>query len=333
MRKTGLVVSLSIGLLLTVAAGVIFWQRYAIYDTVRAQSYQPSAAMRSLVDRAGMNATGERLFYAQHPEMSGTQKFNSQCGEFEKADVVLGCYNGVKIYLFDVASDELDGVEDVTAAHEMLHAAYDRLGVFDKPRVERLLEAEATKLAADTEFKTRMSVYDNLGRDGRLNELHSVVGTEVASLSPELETYYARYFSQRSKTVALFKKYSDVFVSLRTETETLARELDALAATINTRTAAYNTASTQLTEDIALFNTKVDGMGHTVTEAQYKAINAEHAALNSRIATLEAERSEVLALHTQYEEKHARYEKIALHMTELNNSMNSKLAPSPTPVI
>ncbi len=73
-----------------------------------------------------MNDTGEKLFYVHDPQLLSSQAFNEQCPAAEKS-IVLGCYDGVGIYIFDVQDERLAGVEEVTAAHEMLHAAYDRL--------------------------------------------------------------------------------------------------------------------------------------------------------------------------------------------------------------
>jgi hypothetical protein len=39
---------------------------------------------------------------------------------------ILGCYYDRKIYIFDVDSDELNGVHQSTLAHELLHAIWER---------------------------------------------------------------------------------------------------------------------------------------------------------------------------------------------------------------
>ncbi len=46
-----------------------------------------------------------------------------------KRNAILGCYNPSSrdIYIYNVTNSELDGVKEVTAAHEMLHAAWERL--------------------------------------------------------------------------------------------------------------------------------------------------------------------------------------------------------------
>ena len=54
---------------------------------------------------------------------------------------MLGCYHSNQdgIFLYNVQDARLAGVQQVTAAHEMLHAAYDRLSTKDKNYVDGLL--------------------------------------------------------------------------------------------------------------------------------------------------------------------------------------------------
>ena len=53
------------------------------------------------------------------------------------------------------------------------------------------------------------------------NELHSILGTEVLTLSPELEAHYRKYFTDRSVIVLLSEKYERVFTGLRRKAKTL----------------------------------------------------------------------------------------------------------------
>lgn len=103
--------------------------------------------------------------------------------------------------MFDVTNQELNGIEQVTAAHEMLHAAYDRLSDSQRQKVDALLLTEADKLKSDPTFSARIAVYAKLPKDQYVNELHSVIGTEVADPGSALEQYYTTYFADRTQVI------------------------------------------------------------------------------------------------------------------------------------
>ncbi len=43
--------------------------------------------------------------------------------------------------------------------------------------------------------------------------MHSIFGTEVQTLPPDLETYYSQYFKNRSSVVGLSARYQAEFTS------------------------------------------------------------------------------------------------------------------------
>src|SRR5690606_32509048 len=100
-----------------------------------------------------------------------------------------------------VANAQLDGIKEVTAAHELLHAAWDRLSKSEQTRLGALLEEAYTKIGTD-ELEERMAYYERTQPGERANELHSIIGTEMADVGEELETYYKKYFIDRQQIVA-----------------------------------------------------------------------------------------------------------------------------------
>ena len=78
-----------------------------------------------------MTDKGRNLFYVYDPQLLDKDGFNTQC-TIEEQSIVLGCYDGSGIYLYDISDVRLEGVEEVTSAHEMLHAAYGRLSAKEK---------------------------------------------------------------------------------------------------------------------------------------------------------------------------------------------------------
>ena len=114
------------------------------------------------------------------------------------------------IALFDVTDPRLDGIEEVVASHEMLHAAWDRMSQGEKDRLTPLLDAAYAEQANNKDLVERMAFYARTEPGEETNELHSILGTEVAHLSPALEKYYSQYFSNRQALVALHVKSNAV---------------------------------------------------------------------------------------------------------------------------
>ena len=307
------------------AAALLFFNRQLVVDQLVVWQYKPSEAVSSLVHRAAMSDQGEFYFYATQPAIESAQTFNENCAKKEENTAILGCYNGRNIYIYDVTDPKLDGIREVTAAHEMLHAAYDRLSGEEKTKINALLEVEYEKLKNNAEFAERMAFYARTEPGERANELHSIIGTEVANISPELETYYKKYFDNRSALVALHEKYASVFLALQKRSDEIARQLETMAASIDTQSAGYNSAIAQLNTDIATFNAKSANGGFN-SQAQFQA---ERNALLARARQLEQSRSAINTLITQYNELRKELEAIASQSEALNRSINSSLAPAP----
>lgn len=207
----------------------------------------------------------------------------------------------------------------------MLHAAYDRLSTSEQKRVNGLLETEATKLLQDRAFKERMSVYDKLPAADRINELHSVVGTEIALISKDLERYYQQYFHDRANIVALYNQYHSLLADLQQEAKQLGASIDAQAVSINKRVEAYNQAAVELETAIKDFNRKARS-GYFTTQTEFAIARAE---LVDQSAALESERVGINQAIATYEADKERFDGLSSHLTELTNSIDSSLAPAP----
>jgi hypothetical protein len=302
--------------------------RQQIIDQIYAWQYTPTADVVRIADRTSMSSRGEFLFYASHPSIEESQIFNEKCAKVETSAAILGCYNGRNIYVYNVTNPKLDGIREVTSAHEMLHAAYMRLSDEERSAVDTLVEAEYTKLSSNDEFAERMAFYARTEPGERDNELHSIIGTEVATISPELERHYARYFDDRSKVVALHTQYASVFASLQSRSNELSEQLTVLADTIEQNSDAYNVRVAQLNKDIASFNARANS-GEFNTQAQF---DAERAKLNARVVDLEQLRSTINSDRIAYNELREELLSIASESDALNRSIDSgsALAPSPS---
>ena len=295
-NSTGSLLSLVLVLVSAALALVLVLNRQVIIDQLVVWQYKPPQEIAAFADRTAMSNRGEFLFYASQPAVEGTQVFNDKCARIEQGSAILGCYDGRNIYIYDVKNTKLNGIREVTAAHEMLHAAYLRLSDGERTNVDKLVEAEYTKLSSNREFAERMAFYARTEPGERDNELHSIIGTEVASISPELEQHYKAYFSDRSKVVALHTQYASVFFELQTRSQELIAELDTLADLIEAASIQYNQAKAQLNVDIQTFNNRASNGGFS-SQAQF---NNERAALVTRVEILESERSDINSDRDRY---------------------------------
>ena len=325
-RSGGYITGVVVALVSVAITGLLLVNRQYVIDTVSVWQYQPTDEISGFVDRTSMSDTGEFLFFASRPSLEGTQAFNDKCSRHEKSTAILGCYDSRQIYIYDVPNPKLDGIREVTAAHEMLHAAYLRLTDTEKDNVNTLVEAEYAKLSNDVNFSERMAFYARTEPGERDNELHSIIATEVASISPELEKYYGAYFDDRSKVVALHAKYASIFALLQARGEELSAELTAIAASIDQRTAIYNKDVQALNADIATFNDRA-GSGSFSSQAQF---NAERSNLTAKASSLEDLRASIGEDRKRYESLREELISIASESEALNQSIDSSLAPAPS---
>lgn len=314
-----------VGLAAVIVAGLFIWfNRLAVIDDIRLIGYTPPSNIASLADKIGFTSKGQHDFYAMHPSIEGRSSFNAHCGNHEAGQEVLGCYTGAGIYLYDVTDSRLDGVEEVTAAHETLHAAYARLSSGDRTKVDAMIERQYATLSKDATFKARFSVYDSLSQADKLNELHSIFGTEVASLSGELETYYKQYFKDRSVLPADYAKYQGPFNQLKSEQATLKTQIDQLHSDITSSESQYNSDRSALNNDIDAFNQKSNSGGYT---SQSDFANDRNA-LVARSNALHDEADQINTKIDQYNDAINQYNALSVQTQDLQNSLDSNAVPS-----
>lgn len=324
-NNKGGVVSLVILAISLLFAVFLIVNRQPILDQISVWQYQPSNEIAQIVPKSGMNDGGKFYFYISHPSIESAEEFNKKCSRKETGTAILGCYNGQTIFIYNVTDERLDGIKEVTAAHEMLHAAYSRLGEAEKKSVNELLEKEYEQLKNNKQFAERMAFYDRTEPGERDNELHSIIGTEVASISAELEMYYKKYFEDRLKAVRLHEKYAAVFNSLQKRGEEISAKLTDLAKAIESGSSQYNNDVAQLNQDIAAFNAKASSGGFS-SGADF---NAERARLIARANQLDIARQTVNDSIAEYNQLREELAAIATESDTLNKSIDSSLAPTP----
>lgn len=324
--KSTIIVNIVVGLMLVASSLLIVANRQRIIDQITVWQFHSTSIIAGLVDRAGMNDNGKFLYLASQPVLDATQNFNNECDRIENTTSILGCYSNYRIFIYDVTDKKLDGVREVTASHETLHAAYSRLDSFEKDKINVLLEAEYKKLENNKDYSDRMAFYARTEPGERDNELHSVIGTEIANINPDLEKYYDNYFSDRQKVVTLNTKYSSVFINLKSHANVLLAQLNALSAGIVSATEKYNSDVKTLNADIIEFNRRADN-GSFKTQSQF---NSERAVLSARVYELDVNRAKIDSDLALYDQTLAEYNSIASESKKLYNSIDSTLAPAPS---
>lgn len=255
LSKRFFTLSLTLAILLVPFAA--FMERWNLYDAWRLHGYTPPAPVAQLAADTALTDTGRRLFYVNHPDLEDKDTFRQQCATAEQT-IVLGCFIAYKgIYLQNITDPRLTGVQQVTAAHEMLHAAYERLSPSEKTRIGKLLNDKLASLD-NARIKSTIDDYKKNGADVT-NELHSILPTEVRDLPPELETYYKQYFSDRQKVVGFSEQYEAAFTSRKQQV------------------AAYDQQLAEIKKDIDVSNAALDG--------RQQAINAKQKELDSLLAS------------------------------------------------
>lgn len=324
-----LTVLLVVGMLF--GAAFAYMHRQEIADHFAAQSFSPSPEVSELADRLELTDSGRRVFLASRPTLDASQNFNEQCAEVDHAEGshVLGCFTDGTIHLFKVTDPRLDGIVEVTAAHELLHAIFWRLGADERAELSEGLRAAYEDLAAaDPELAQRMSVYESLSDEAFANELHSVLGTEVPVLPEWLERHYAESFRNRPLIIDFFDAYHAVFADLQSRTDELQQTMTELRESIEARSAAYDTAVQELNADVAEFNRRNEAFEFSDDEAAFWAARGE---LQQRSEALQADLAVLQADIARYEEMRLELEQLGAVNAELNENLNSQLAPPATP--
>jgi hypothetical protein len=304
----------------------IILNRQYILDQITVWRFVPAKEALDLVNKAGMNDYGKFLYIASQPRLDSAADFNNNCQRSEATTSILGCYNNGLIYIYNVTDPKLDGVREVTAVHETLHAAYARLNDYKKSKINLLLEDEFNKLSADGGFRDRMAFYERTEAGQRYNELFAVVGSEVSSISSDLESYYDNYFSDRQKVVGLNKKYLTVFKTVQDQANALKLQMDSLLKDITDRTASYNLDIQTINNDIETFNS---GAKNNVFLSRYDFDN-QRADLISRINDLDAKRDGLNNDIARYNAISDEYNSLAIQSQNLYKSIDSNLAPAPS---
>ena len=315
--------------LMLVAAGVVAFLGFQrLVDQYTVWTFRPSEAVSSLIASSQLTDEGRFIFLASKPVIESSVIFASSCASNQEGSGILGCYlpRDRSIHLFAVTEPRLAGLTDVVAAHEMLHAAWDRFSTAERQQLIPLLEREASKLEGDAAFQARLDYYAKNEPGERDNELHSIIGTEIASISPELKAHYAKWLGNRQALVQLQNKTNAVFTDLEKRSTELSASMDALRAAISDGYASYTSGYGQLNADIRRFNARTDFTSKRQADAVQGTLEARRTSLDARYA-------DILAKTADYNADLAEIKILSAQTDGLNIALNHGPAATtiPTP--
>lgn len=310
---------------LLVVAAIAILNRQYIYDQMQVYAYTPSSEIQSIVNKSALSETGKFYLFASHASIDSASEFNANCQRQEVGNAILGCYSNRNIYIYDVNNSTLEGIKEVTAVHEMLHATWDRLSESDIERISVMLEA-AYELNKTPELVDRMSYYSRNEAGQRSNELHSIVGTEMKNIGSDLEEYYSKYFTDRSKVISLFEKYNSIFEELSNKSDSLYSELKDLSDRVSILSTEYEINVAKLSNDIKKYNEDAEsGNFNSISE-----LNSRRNELINRSNAIESDRVTINNMIDEYQTKYKQYQELIIQNQSLNNSIDSHVEPAPS---
>jgi len=308
--------------LITILLVVGWLNRYALFDWWRLRGYQPPQRIVELADHTTMTTKGRHIFYANHPELDDKAAFNQHCTVNEQS-IVLGCYvPGNGIFVYDVTDSRLNGVHEVTAAHEMLHAAYERLSSTEKKRIDTLTANVFAETQSDR-LKATIKSYQDRDPSVVPNELHSILGTEVEDVGPELEAYYKQYFTDRLTIVKYSNAYEAAFQERKDKVVDYDQRLTVLKQQIDQDSASLDDQHNELTAE----RQHLDDL---LAQKQYADYNAGVPDYNNKVKTYNATVTTVRSLIDQYNKLVAERNSVALEENELVKAIDSRPSTLPT---
>lgn len=295
----------------------LFLQTTMVQDYWRGMSYTAEENVREVEEALELTSLGKRIFRATRPELSEREEFNTHC-ENQSEDVsLLGCYTGGNIYVFEITEESLRPANKVTMAHELLHAAWERMG----KREQNEVREELLKLYDEKKdwFDEELGVYDE---NERIEEIYTRAATKLQDLPEKLEKHYAKYFQNRKKIVDYYEEYEALFLALQAEMEKLAAEIEKEQAAIEQAREGYLKAVESLDGKIDSFNVCADTAGCFTSQAEF---NQRRGVLMAEKEQLEAERVSLNERIEQNNDKIEEYREKQMMLGELNDAMDSRI--------
>lgn len=292
-------------------------QQWWVQDFWHGLGYTPSAEMTEIVDSLELTGKGQRILTATRPSLDDQQSFNEHCESHDEDIALLGCYTEGRIYVYDIENEQLELASNVTAAHELLHAVWERTNTAEKTRLETLLN----DLMAEKQewFDEELETYPE---EERLEEVYTRAGTKLRELPAELEQNYGEIFQNRAKIVEYYETYSAPFEELQEKLEKLEAEVTKENQAIDEQKAAYDQRLNEWDAKVDQFNSCAERAGCFTSDAEFQS---KRQAMLREQAEIEATKD---AINQRIERNNARvdeYNKLGEDLGDLNKAMNSNM--------
>jgi hypothetical protein len=310
----------NIAIVAVVVVGVRFKQD--LQDWSKLLQYEAPPQVVRLATATTMTDTARRLFYLNEPTIESHKSAQNLCKSTEHT-VVLGCYvPNQGIFLQQVSDPRLQGVMEVTAAHELLHAVYQRMSLLEQTQINKKLQTALQQLQNPRVTKL-VEAYREQDPNIVDNELHSILGTEVRNLSPELEEHYRKYFTDRSTIVALSERYEGVFTTLRDKAKQIASQLVTLKSTLENLDARVKSEEASISAERAT----IESERSANPEADY---SSRIAIFNNRVQSFQALIARFNEQTNIYNQNLTAYKSLALEEKSLVESLQNKTSQQST---
>ncbi len=245
-------------------------QTTLVRDTLKSMQYQESDEIRTLRQDLALTSKGRRIFLATQPALESATSFNEHCQNEKMEVALLGCYVNDRIYIYEVTREDLKDSNKVTAAHELLHAAWKRMNNGEREKVKGWLEEVSQQQAEWAAEELRL-----YADEAKLEELYTRVGTKLREIPNGLEEHYKEYFEDRLVIVDFYENYQAPFDKLKQKNEEIKEELDKLQEELAQGQKAYQTRISALEQAIEEFNACAAQAGCFVDEADFRAKRAQ----------------------------------------------------------
>lgn len=303
-------------LLLTLA----YFQKQHIYDWYMLRDYKPNSAISKIADDITLTDSARRMFYVNKPEILDKDTFNQKCSNTHEHTIVLGCYHSNQrgIYIYKVTDERLQGIKQVTAAHEVLHAAYDRLSSKERKRIDKLLQNYYDTQLTDERIKETINGYRETEPNDLVNEMHSIFATEIEDLPQELEDYYKKYFVDRMKVAEYANEYQHEFTSRKEQVDNYDKQLEEMRSQIDSQQQTLANQNAQLSQQ----RSELDSLRSSGDTASY---NQRVSTFNAAVAAYNESVNQLKNLVEQHNTLVEKRNDIALQQQELSKAINSHL--------
>ena len=302
--------------------GLLIVNGQSIVDWWRLRGYVPPAAVANLANEDTMTSYTRHLFYLNRPQLlRSVTSFRSYCPE-NQTNIVLGCYHPDQdgIFIYDVSDPTLAGVQQVTAAHEVLHAIYARLTGSERANLNSELQSYYDHGLSNTLVKAEVKLYQQTEPGSVMDEMSCTFGTEIANLPAPLSAYYNKYFTHRAAIVAYEQEYQGAFSSR----QAVVAQDDTQLASLKSQLAS---TEAQLATSLNALNAQQSNLTNLRNSGDITAYDAGVPSYNSSVDAYNAQVQIAENLVSQYNQLVTARNQVAGQITTLASALDTRVTP------